>query len=153
LLGKDKIVRSLRLVLLLVFLAVTLLAVGWLLAPALQPDPTGEPASVSPAVDLAQAAILTFTGREEVCMDHVACAEFEWSTRGATNVTIESGAVEDGAFEPGGWDRSDDLPPNGSYSFIMKIGNYAARLCVQTDDTSTEAVCAICNPSQPDNCH
>jgi hypothetical protein len=148
LLGKDKIVSPLRLVLLLVFLAVTLLAVGWLLAPALQPDPTGEP-----AVDLAQPAILTFTGREEVCMDHVACAEFEWTTRGATNVTIESGAVEDGAFEPGGWDRSDDLPPNGSYNFIMKIGNYAARLCIQTDDASAQAVCAVCNPSQPDNCH
>jgi hypothetical protein len=155
LLGKDKIVRRLRSVLILVFLAVTMLAIVWLLAPALQPDPTGEPESVAPTVptvDLSQPAILTFTGREETCMDHVPCAAFEWTTRGATSVTIESGAVENGLFEPGGWDRSDNLPPNGSYNFIMKIGNYAARLCFQTDDASAEALCAVCDPSQQDSC-
>jgi hypothetical protein len=146
-------VRPIRPLLILLFFTVVVLAIGWLLWPALQPDPIGEPTpTTSPTLEPALPAILTFTGHEEVCMDHVPCAQFEWATRDATSVSMESGSVEDGVFQPGGWDTRANLPPNGSHGFMMKIGNDAARLCIQNGDNSDETVCAVCVPANPDTC-
>lgn len=97
------------------------------------------------------AEIISFTGDIQPCMLHEGCATFEWETRGRGHISFASGAVDEaGIFHPGGWQTETDLPAIGSSSFRIKIGNYAARLCIE--DERFRPVCAVCDPFQPESC-
>jgi hypothetical protein len=100
---------------------------------------------------LGQPEIVSFDGDLQLCMQHEGCATFEWVTRGADHVRFESGAIDDsGVFQPGGWYAEMKAAPSGSAGFRIKIGNYAARLCI--DRLFAEPVCAVCNPLGPEPC-
>jgi hypothetical protein len=97
------------------------------------------------------AEIVSFTGSIQPCMLHEGCATFEWETRGAGRISLASGAVdEQGVFRPGGWHSETDLPPAGASGFRIKIGNYAAQLCIEA--ALSEPVCAVCDPFDAQSC-
>lgn len=75
--------------------------------------------------------------------------QFAWQTQHATTVRAESGHVDaQNQFYPGGWYVADDLPPQGSSDFSMKIDNYAVRVCITAPEVPAGPVCAVCNPEE-----
>ena len=89
---------------------------------------------------------LTLTCGTGITLGNHPTTQFSWQAWDATAVRADSGSVDDqGVYHPGGWHAQDDLPLQGSGSLMMKIDNYAVRVCV-TGSSPDDEVCAVCDP-------
>lgn len=89
---------------------------------------------------------LALTCSTGVTLGNHPTTQFTWQAWDGATVRADSGSVDElGVYNPGGWYGQDDLPLQGSGSFMMKVGNYAVRVCVM-GSSPDDAVCAVCDP-------
>jgi hypothetical protein len=94
-----------------------------------------------------QPEIVVLTCSDTVLMGYRPAVQFAWRTQHAAAVRVESGYLDaQNGFYPGGWHAVDDLPPQGDGIFLMKINNYAVRVCITAPESAADPVCAVCIP-------
>lgn len=87
--------------------------------------------------------VTALTCQQEVDSGYRPALHFAWQTQHATAVRVESGYVDDqGTFMPGGWHIQENQPSQGEGWFLIKINNYAVRVCISAP--ADAAVCAVC---------
>jgi hypothetical protein len=95
----------------------------------------------------AEPDIVALACSQTVLMGYRPAVQYAWQTQYAATVRAESGYLDaQSVFHPGGWHVVDNLPPQGDSIFLMKINNYAVRVCITAPESTTDPVCAVCVP-------
>lgn len=93
----------------------------------------------------AEPDIVALTCSDTVLMGYRPAVQYAWRTQHAAAVRTESGYLDaQNVFHPGRWHVVDDLPPQGDGIFLMKINNYAVRVCITAPESGPDLVCAVC---------
>ena len=93
----------------------------------------------------AEPEIVSLTCSDGLEMGYHPTVQFAWQTQRASAVRVESGHLDaQGTFHPGAWYVNDDLPPQGSGNFFMKLGNDAVQVCITAPESAAGPVCEAC---------